>query len=62
MKDRVEIAIVLRTDEISGKGLKAVGLIVKKIEPQIIRVVEAITKYTEREFEADEKSDSEVKS
>ena len=61
MKDRVEIALVVRTDEISGRGFKVIGGIVKKIEPQLIRVAEAITKYAEQELKNDEKSNSEDK-
>ena len=53
MKDRVEIAIVLRTDELSGKGLKAVAttlnIVISKIEPQLVRIVEAITKSIEED-------------
>jgi len=54
MKDRIEIAVVLRTDEFSGKGTKALAAIAKnvisKIEPQLIRVAEALTKYAEEEL------------
>lgn len=58
MKDRVEIAIVLRTDEVSGKGAKAIATalktVVTKIEPQLVRIAEAFTKFTEKELETKE--------
>lgn len=55
MKDRIEFAIVVRTEELSGKTIKALGPVIKgvtkKIEPQLLRVVEAITKAVEKEFD-----------
>lgn len=58
MKDRIEIAIVLRTDEVSGKGAKAIATALKslvaKVEPQLVRIAEAFTKYAEKELETKE--------
>ncbi|MFA7206820.1 MAG: hypothetical protein WC102_10880 [Saccharofermentanales bacterium] len=55
MKDRIEVAIVVRTDELSGKTVKALGPVIKavtkKIEPQLLRVAEALTKAVEKEFD-----------
>ncbi|MDD4070004.1 MAG: hypothetical protein PHF05_06090 [Candidatus Izemoplasmatales bacterium] len=55
MKDRIEFAIVVRTDELSGKTVKVLGPVIKavtkKIEPQLLRIVEAITKAVEKEFD-----------
>ena len=58
MKDRIEVAIVVRTDELSGKTVKALGPVIKavtkKIEPQLLRVAEALTKAVEKEFDPKE--------
>ena len=58
MKDRIEVAIVVRTNELNGKAIKALGPVIKtvtkKIEPQLLRVVEAITKAVEKEFDPKE--------
>ncbi|MCK9319360.1 hypothetical protein [Methanoculleus sp.] len=59
MKDRIEFAFVVRTDELSGKALKAIAPSIKaitnKVEPQLIRIAEAFTKYVERDFEEEPK-------
>ena len=59
MKDRIEFAFVVRTDELNGKALKAIApsvkAIVKKVEPQLLRIVEVITKHVEKEFNVETK-------
>lgn len=59
MKDRIEFALVVRTDELNGKAVKVLGpvikTVIKKIEPQLLRIAEAITKTVEKEFEPKEK-------
>ena len=59
MKDRIEFAFVVRTDELNGKALKAIApsikAITKKVEPQLMRIVEVITKYVEKEFNVETK-------
>lgn len=58
MKDRIEVAIVVRTDELNGKAVKAIvpsiKAITKKIEPQLLRIVEALTKEVEKDCEKHE--------
>lgn len=47
MKDRVEIALVVRTDELSGKAVKAVasviGKAIQEVKPQLMKLIEAST-------------------
>lgn len=61
MKDRVEFAFVVRTDELNGKALKAIApsikAITKAIEPQLLRLVEAITKSVEASLNVEEKKE-----
>lgn len=55
MKDRIEFAFVVRTDELNGKTVKVLGSVIKavtkKIEPQLLRIAEAITKAVEKELD-----------
>ena len=63
MKDRIEFAFVVRTDELNGKAVKVLGPVIKavtkKIEPQLLRIAEAITKAVEKEFDPKEDSKNE---
>lgn len=63
MKDRIEFAFVVRTDDLSGKTVKVLGPVVKavtkKIEPQLLRIAEAITKAVEKEFDPKEEKENE---
>lgn len=63
MKDRIEFAFVVRTDELNGKTVKILGPVIKavtkKIEPQLLRIAEAITKAVEKEFNPKEEKENE---
>ena len=64
MKDRIEFAFVVRTDELNGKTVKVLGPVIKavtkKIEPQLLRIAEAITKAVEKEFDPKEEKENET--
>jgi len=63
MRDRVEIRFTVATDEVSGKAAKVIAGVLNKglakIEPQIMRLVEAGTtaleKYIAKDSEESEK-------
>lgn len=61
MRDRIEFAFVVRTDELNGKALKAIApsikAITKVIEPQLLRLFEAITKSVEASLNVEEKKE-----
>ena len=55
MKDRFEVAFVIRTAELSGKVAKALAPSVKEVaktlKPFAERLLEVVTKYVEKEVE-----------
>ena len=63
MKELIEFAFVIRTRELSGKGAKALGTaakaVTKKYEPQITRIVDAVTQAVVKELEPKEESKNE---
>ena len=58
MKDLIEFRFTVATKELNGKAIlpvaKVVGKALKKVEPQIMRIVEVITDYFEQEFEKED--------
>lgn len=59
MKDLVEFRFTVATRELSGKAIttvaKTLGKGLKKVEPQIMRLVEALTKEAEKEISKETK-------
>jgi hypothetical protein len=57
MKDLIEFRFTVATKELNGKMIlpvaKVVGKSLKKVEPQIMRLVEVITAQLEKEIKED---------
>jgi hypothetical protein len=57
MKDLIEFRFTVATKELNGKMIlpvaKVVGKSLKKVEPQIMRLVEVITEQLEKEIKED---------
>ena len=55
MKDLIEFRFTVATKELNGKAIlpvaKVVGKALKKVEPQIMRLVEVITEQVEKEVQ-----------
>ncbi len=53
MKDIIRIGMFVAVEEPNGKTAKLIGVVLKKYEAQITKIVDAITATVVKEFEVD---------